>query len=371
MAVKLRFLLENIGSLRFFMALKQVTLAQCAAMVGGDFCGDPECMLQGVGDVTTAGKGDISFVTKAAMLPAAEKSAASAFILPRSMSPLAKPCIFVDNPVLAITILHHHFLQKEFFAEGIHPTAILGKECQLSEDITLGAYCVLGDRVRLGARVHLYPGVVLGDDVSIGDDCEIFPSVTIYANTTLGARVIVHAGSVIGSDGYGYVTDSKGHHLKRPHVGKVVIEDDVEIGANVCVDRGTFVATRIRRGTKIDNLVQIAHNVEVGEDNLIVALVGIAGSCKLGRHVVLGGNAGLAGHIHLGDNVTVGAKAGITNDVPSGATLIGYPAIPRDRWLRVNAVANRLPDMYKSLKALKKEVALLQELIAKGMEDSE
>jgi len=345
------------------MAQKQLTLAQCAAMVGGECLGDPDLVIEGVGDVQLAGSRDISFVTRADMLPAAEISSASALIVPRDTPPLQKACIFVDNPVLAITKLHQYFLQKEFQASGVHATAVMGNDCQLPKQVRVGANCVLGDRVKLGARVCLHPGVVVGDDVSIGEDCEIFPRVTIYSKTTLGSRVIVHAGSVIGSDGYGYVTDEKGHHLKRPHVGSVVIEDDVEIGANVCVDRATFGETRIRRGAKIDNLVQIAHNVEVGEDNLIVALVGIAGSCKLGRHVVLGGNAGIAGHLTLGDNVMVGAKAGVHNNVASGSIVAGYPAVERGKWARIQAISNRLPDIYQDVKMLKKEVARLLTLV--------
>jgi len=353
------------------MAPKQLTLAQCAAMVGGNCLGDPGLIIEGVGDVWQSGSGDISFVTRADMLSVAENSPASAVIVPRDTPPLGKDSIQVDNPVLAITKLHQFFEQKEFMATGVHSTSVIGNDCRLSEQISVGANCVLGDRVRLRDRVRLHPGVVIGDDVSIGEDCEIFPLVTMYPNTILGSRVIVHAGSVIGSDGYGYVTDEKGHHLKRPHVGSVVIEDDVEIGANVCVDRATFGETRIRRGTKVDNLVQIAHNVELGEDNLIVAQVGISGSCKLGRHVVLGGNSGLAGHLNLGDNVMVGAKAGVHNNVASGAIVAGFPALERDKWARIQAISNRLPDIYRDVKMLKKEVARLLTLVQTERQNQE
>ncbi len=203
------------------------------------------------------------------------------------------------------------------------------------------------------------------DDVTIGDDCVLYPNVTLYPHTLLGTRIIIHAGTVVGSDGYGYIPDRQGHHLKRPHVGRVVVEDDVEIGANCCIDRATFGETRIRRGTKIDNLVQIAHNVEIGEDNLLVSQVGIAGSTVLGRHVVMGGNSGIADHVTVGDNVIIGAKAGVHNDVHENSVFAGFPALPRER-----DGCGRMPcctgcrKCIRRLKRLKKEIEELRTSLA-------
>jgi len=331
-----------------------LTLEQCATIVNGEVHGDGELQIKGVGDLAHASSFDISFISKLQMLSDIEQCKAAAFIVPKGVRDLGRPYITVDNPVLAVTRLHQHFTEKPFTARGIDDTCRIGADCSYSAQVCIGPYCVLGDRVKLGERVRLHAGVVLMDDVTIGDDCVLYPNVTLYPQSLLGARVIIHAGTVIGSDGYGYILDQQGRHEKRPHVGRVVIEDDVEIGANCCVDRATFGETRIRRGAKIDNLVQIAHNVEVGEDNLLVAQVGIAGSTVLGRHVVMGGNSGVADHVRIGDNVMVGAKAGIHNDVPENSVFAGFPAVPRERWLRQNAVMTRLPEMHKDLKKLEK-----------------
>lgn len=343
-----------------------LTLKQCATMVEGELHGDPELRICGVGDLLHASSCDLAFITKPQMLPDLEQSAAAAFIVPEEIDGITKPFVKVRDPILAITTIHLYFSGKSFEARGIDASCQMGSDCSYPDQVNIGPLCVLGDRVRLGERVHLHAGVVLMDDVTIGDDCVLYPNVTLYPFCQLGARVTIHGGTVVGSDGYGYVVDRQGHHLKRPHVGRVVIEDDVEIGANCCVDRATFGETRIRRGTKIDNLVQIAHNVEVGEDNLLVAQVGIAGSTVLGRHVVMGGNSGVAGHVTLGDNVMIAAKAGVHSDVPSNSVLAGYPAVPRERWLRQNAVLTRLPEMRREMKKLKKEIEELRGLLTRG-----
>ena len=208
------------------------------------------------------------------------------------------------------------------------------------------------------------------DDAIIGDDVVLYANVTIGHHCQIGHRVIIHSGAVIGSDGFGYATDGNGHHLKRPQVGMVQIDDDVEIGANTCIDRATFGKTWIKRGTKIDNLVQLAHNVVIGEDALLVAQVGMAGSTTTGNGVVLGGQVGLSGHIHLGDRVMVAAKSGVHDNQPSGAVVAGIPAIPHKTWLRSSAAYAKLPEMVRELRELRRKVAELSQAMTPGQDES-
>lgn len=341
-----------------------LTLEQCASLVNGELHGDRELQVCGVGDLAHASDRDLSFITKSQMLAEIEHCRAVAFVVPKGIEGITRPHIVVNDPVLAVTRLHQRLVERPFTADGVDASCRIGADCRYSDQVSIGPHCVLGDRVHLGERVRLHPGVVLMDDVKIGDDCEVYPNVTLYPYCQLGARVIIHAGTVVGSDGYGYVPDRQGHHLKRPHVGRVVIEDDVEIGANCCIDRATFGETRIRRGVKIDNLVQVAHNVEVGEDSLLVSQVGIAGSTVLGHHVVMGGNSGIADHVTVGNNVMIGAKGGVHNDVPDNSIMAGFPAIPRARWLRQSALLTRLPEMHKDLLRLKKEIVALRALLS-------
>lgn len=353
------------------MKAKGISLQECARIADGALVGDGSILICGVGDLNTATNTEITFVTKAAMYDKLALTHAAAVILPLNLAErnCSFPHILVKDPYLAITRIHQEFEKEDFIAGGISDSAVIGQQCQISEEVTIGAHVSLGNDVTLGQRVTLHAGVAIGDNVVIGDDCCIYSNVVIYNKCRLGNRVLVHAGTVIGSDGYGYATDEMGRHHKRPHVGTVVIEDDVEIGANVCIDRATFGQTVIRQGTKIDNLVQIAHNVEIGEHSLLVAQVGIAGSTKLGRNVVLGGNVGVAGHAVLGDRVMVAAKSGVHGSIEAGAVIAGYPAISREKWLRASALAGRLPDMHRELRKLRQEVdALRQQLKATEVE---
>jgi UDP-3-O-[3-hydroxymyristoyl] glucosamine N-acyltransferase len=211
--------------------------------------------------------------------------------------------------------------------------------------------------------VTLHPGVVIGDNVVIGDDTLLYANVTVYHSCTIGARVIIQSGAVIGSDGFGFATDDSGDHIKWPHIGSVQIDDDVEIGANVTVDRGTFGKTHIMRGTKIDNLVQVGHNVKIGENTLIVAHVAIGGSASLGKSVVLGGQGAIKGHIHLDDGVMVAAKSGVHSNVPKGTIVSGIPAIPHKDWLKASTIFAKLPKLYGELLAMKKKMDKMYEKI--------
>ncbi|MEW6429478.1 MAG: UDP-3-O-(3-hydroxymyristoyl)glucosamine N-acyltransferase [Thermodesulfobacteriota bacterium] len=338
-----------------------LTLAQCAEMVGGELRGgEGDALVRGVNDLGLATASELSFAAGAGRREEVLASAAAAVIVPSDMAEIDRPVIRVANPYLAVTLVHGHFLRRPFTPAGIHPSAVIGYDCRIPEEVSIGAGVVIGDGCRCGRRVTVRAGTVLGEDVELGDDVLIHANVTLYPGTRIGSRVIIHSGAVIGSDGYGYATDGRGRHHKRPHVGRVVIEDDVEIGANTTVDRATFGETRIGRGSKIDNLVQIGHNVSLGENDLIVAQCGISGSTRLGDNVVMGGNAGVAGHLVIGNRVMIAAKSGVHGDIGDGQVYGGLPAIPRDKWLRVSAITGRLPDIHKEFKKLCKEVERLR-----------
>lgn len=331
------------------------SLSQLAGMVAGELVGDPDLTISGVADIENARPGQITFIAKAKDSGMLADSQASAAIVPRTVNGVGKALIRVDDPYLAVAIIHRFLLEERFVGKGIHPTAHVGDGCRIPEAVTIAPLVVLGERVVVGERVRIGSGVVVGDNVEIGDDTVLHANVTILQGCRIGARVVIHSGAVIGSDGYGYATDREGRHVKRPQVGIVQIDDDVEIGANVCIDRATFGKTWIRRGAKLDNLVQIAHNVEVGEDSLLVAQVGIAGSSILGKGVVMGGQSALTGHITLGERVMVGAKSGVHNNQPDHAVVSGIPAIPHKKWLRATTAFAQLPELLRDVRELKKK----------------
>ncbi|MFH1019923.1 MAG: UDP-3-O-(3-hydroxymyristoyl)glucosamine N-acyltransferase [Pseudomonadota bacterium] len=342
---------------------KTKTLAELAAMVDGEVHGDPRIAISGLNDLDEATASEITFITKAGRAEAIENTRAAAVIVPLAVHSASKPLLRVKDPNVAAAVIHGYFESRPFEAAGISDQAVIGTDCAIPDQISISARAVLGNRVRLGERVTIHAGVVIGDRVTIGDDCILYPNVIVYPESRIGNRVLIHSGSVIGSDGYGYATDKNGRHLKRPHVGFVQIDDDVEIGANVCVDRGTFGRTWIKQGVKIDNLVQVAHNVVIGEGSLVVAQVGLAGSSSLGRGVVIGGQAGIKGHVHLEDGVMVAAQSGVHNNQPAGAIVSGTPAIPHKDWLKSSSILAKLPELYREIRELKKQLAALQ---AKG-----
>ena len=349
------------------MSANNIPLGQLCRMVDGELTGNPDIAISGLADLASAGPDQISFLVKAAGIESLAKSRAAAFIVPRTLAYEGKPLIKTEDPYLAAAVIQNFFLGNTFRATGIDAAAVIGRNCQIPAEISIGPHVCIGDNVRLGNRVAIHPGVVIGNDVVIGDDCLIYPNVTIYHSCSIGARNIIHSGTVIGSDGFGFATDRKtGTHVKWPHVGTVLIEDDVEIGANVTIDRGTFGKTHIMKGTRIDNLVQIGHNVKVGENSVIVALVGIAGSASLGRNVVLGGQAGVKGHIHLDDYSTVAAKAGVNSSLPKGSVVSGFPAIPHKEWLKAVILFTKLPKLYGDLKEIQRRTSEMYEKIFPG-----
>ncbi len=334
-------------------------LARCAM---GEVLGDPQLQIQGFAPLETAAVGEISFLVKAAEAGKLANFQGSALIVPLDfkIDSESLSLIRVENPYLASARIHTLLLEKTFVAMGIHKLASVAESTILPTEISVAAFVSIGEGCVLGERISLEAGVVIGDGVEIGDDTRLLANVVIAEGCKIGKRVVLYPGAVIGSDGYGYATDNRGFHTKRPQVGIVQIDDDVEIGANSCVDRAAYGVTHIKAGAKIDNLVQIGHNVVVGENCLVVAQVGISGSTTLGRNVVLGGQVGVADHVSLGDAVMVAAQSGIHSDHPAGAVIGGSPALPQKQFARAAIQYGKLPEMGRDLRRLKKAVAALQ-----------
>ena len=333
------------------------TAAQIAAHLNGEVLGDASAKLTGFAPADSARPGDLTFAENEAYFAAAEQSAASAIIVSGNFSSAKKILIKVANARVGFARALELFFPETKPAPGVHPSAVVAASAKVDPSAHIGPHCVVGERAHIGARAVLHGGNFVGDDCKLGEDVVLFPRVTLYSGTELGRRVRIHAGSVIGSDGFGYVFDA-GAHRKVPQVGNVIIGDDVEIGANVTIDRGALGPTVIGRGTKIDNLVQIAHNVQVGENCLVVAQAGVAGSTKLGNYVVLAGQVGIAGHLKIGNQVTVAAQSGVMNDIPDGEKWFGYPAQPDKEVKRQLVAVRRLPDLLKRLAALEKKLGI-------------
>ena len=326
-------------------------LEQVASLVSGNLEGEGSIEINGVRGVHDAKEGDITFLMQNKYLDVLKKSKASAVFVVKPVE-VSIPQIVVAKPELAFARLVKEFHPEPRPQPGIHSSVVIGKKVVLGENVTLSAGVCIGDDVSIGNDVVLYPNVVIGNDCKVDDHCTLHPNVTLYRNTEMGRHVIVHAGTVIGADGFGYTLDEKGCHYKINQFGRVVIEDFVEIGANSCIDRAAMDTTLIKAGTKIDNLVQVAHNCTVGNHSILVAQVGLAGSCRLGHHVVLAGQVGLADHVTLGDQVTVTAKSGTFRDHEDNAVLSGWPAVPTGTWKRYVATLPKLPDLARKVKEL-------------------
>jgi UDP-3-O-[3-hydroxymyristoyl] glucosamine N-acyltransferase len=285
----------------------------------------------------------------------AEQSAASAIILDGPFTSAKKTVIRVANARIGFAKVLPLFFPEPVYPAGIHPTAIVPATAQVDATAHLGPYCVLGEDVRIGPRSVLRGGNHVGDRCVLGESVYLFPNVTLYPGTEIGNRVRIHSGTVIGSDGFGYVAEA-GRHLKVLQIGKVVIRDDVEIGANVTIDRGALGSTIIGRGTKIDNLVQIGHNVVTGENCLIVSQVGISGSTKLGDDVILAGQVGLAGHLKIGNRACVAAQSGVMRNIPDGEKWLWTPALPDRQAKRQMLALQQLPELLRRVRALEKQL---------------
>lgn len=340
-------------------------LKEIAKLIGGKVVGDGDTLITGVCGIKEAKVGDITFVANSKYLYLLESTQASAVITDLDVKSSAKPIVRTENPSLAFAKLASVLSPVSFKQpKGISPKAVIAKGVRLGPGVAIQAFVVIEEGASIGDGSLIYAGCYIGRNVRIGNDVVIYPNVSIREKVEIGHRVIIHSGTVIGSDGFGFVT-VKGVHHKIPQVGTVVIEDDVEIGANVTIDRARFGKTVVGKGTKIDNLVQIAHNVEMGQNCILVAQAGISGSTKLGNHVVLAGQSGIVGHITLGDGVSVGAQSGVSKSVPPHTAVWGYPAKALAKAKRVNAALQRLPELYKVVEQLRQRLEEMEKQLGR------
>lgn len=338
---------------------RRIRLDEISTLIGGQIHGAADTVVTGVSSLAEAGPRDLTFVAADRFAKTAFESKAAAFVVGRPITDLKRPQIVVSNPVYGFARVAQQFFTVPYRPRGIADQVIRGTNVQIGPEASIWPFVTLGDRVRIGARVTLYPGVFIGDDSTVGDESILYPNVTIREGCFIGSRVIIHSGTVVGSDGFGYV-QHEGRHHKIPQLGTVTIEDDVELGANVTVDRATFGRTLIKRGTKVDNLVQVAHNVSIGEDSILVAQVGIAGSTTLGHHVVVGGQAGLADHLEIGDRVMIAARSGVNRSLAGDQIVSGAPVMPHETWVKAQAVIPRLPALRQQLRELEQRVRSLE-----------
>jgi UDP-3-O-[3-hydroxymyristoyl] glucosamine N-acyltransferase len=332
-----------------------------ALRIGAALEGDPERAVTGVAAIQDAGPGDLTFCVKGRPVALVAGSSAAAVIVPLDHSGTSSAALLKSSdPYRAfLSVMPLFVTQNGDTPRAVHPSAVVHPGARLGKNVAVGPLSIVEDRVELEDNVTLAAGVFVGAGSRVGEGSCLFPHVVVLERVTLGKRVIVHSGTVLGSDGFGYLS-CEGAHEKVPQVGTVVVEDDVEFGANVTVDRGTLGETRIGRGTKIDNLVHIAHNVVIGENTLLVAQVGISGSTRIGKNVILAGQSGVAGHITVGDGAMVGAQSGVTKPVPPGARVSGYPAMNHDRARRLHVYYRRLPALFEELRRLEGRIRELE-----------
>jgi UDP-3-O-[3-hydroxymyristoyl] glucosamine N-acyltransferase len=328
-------------------------LGELAKLVDGTLEGDDGIEITGAGTLEQVRAGEIAFVESDDLLHLGEDSQASALIVPHHARSCRKPLIRAANPRFAFGKVLAVFSTRTRPEPGIHPTAVIGAHVFLGERTSIGALAYVGDGAVIGDDTVIYPQVHIGQEVQTGQQCAIFPQVVLYDRVELGDRVIIHGGAVIGADGFGY-NPVDGQHEKMPQIGNVIVGDDVEIGANSCIDRATITSTRIGRGTKIDNLVHIAHNCQIGEDCLICGQVGISGSTIVGNRVIMGGQVGVNDHIHIGDGAVFGGQAGVISDVEPGQFYSGYPARPHAQAMRVYAAMRKLPSLERRVRQLER-----------------
>lgn len=332
-----------------------LTAAEVARQLDGQVIGDGSLVLTGFSPADKAKPGDLTFAENATYFGRAAQSAASAILVDADFGPCAKAVIRVASARIAFARVLPLFFPEPTLPPGVHPTAVIASSAKIDPTAHIGPYCVIGEQVQIGPGCVLHGANHVGASCVIGADSQLFPQVVLYPRSQVGQRVRIHAGTVVGSDGFGYVLDN-GLHRKVPQVGHVVIQDDVELGANVAVDRGALGPTTIGRGTKIDNLVQIAHNVSVGEHCLLVAQVGVAGSTKVGNYVTMAGQVGVAGHLKIGHRVALAAQSGVMHDVPDGEKWLGAPAQPDRKAKRQILAIQQLPQLLRRVAELERAV---------------
>ncbi|MDD5556612.1 MAG: UDP-3-O-(3-hydroxymyristoyl)glucosamine N-acyltransferase [bacterium] len=336
----------------------KMELREIASLLNGEVEEGGDLVITGASGIKEAREGDITFLANPKYAPLLETTRAAAVIVEKGWElSCAKPLVRVENASLAFGALIERFGPKKIeFPPGVHPMAAVSPKASLGKDVHVGPFAVVEEGASIGDRSIVRSAVYIGHDAKVGADCHIYPNVTIRERCEIGDRVIIHGGTVIGSDGFGYVA-VKGVHHKIPQIGRVVIEDDVEIGANVSIDRARFDRTIVRRGTKIDNLVQIAHNCDIGENSIIVAQVGISGSTSIGKNVILAGQVGVVGHVTIGDNTIIGAKGGVSKSIPPNSYYIGLPVMEAKQYKKTHAALSRLPDLAAKVKELERKLA--------------
>ena len=343
------------------------TLGELAALVGGELRGPADLKIRGLAPVDRATPEDLTFIAHPRFARLGEATQAGAVIVSPQWADLDKPLIVVDQPYLAYARVAALFAPARPRWTGVSDQAYLGRDVHLGRDVSVAPLVFLGDGVSLGDRVTLMPGCYIGPDTVIGDDTYLAPNVTVLERCRVGARVLIHSGAVIGADGFGFIPTPEGQ-MKIPQLGSVVVEDDVEIGANVTIDRGAMGETRIGRGVKIDNLVQVAHNVTLGDHTVMAAQAGVAGSTQIGQWVALGGQAGLVGHIEVGDRTQIGAQSGVTASVPPDQVLLGSPAWPIRETRRIWASWHTLPELYRRVRKMEQQLSQLTTLLERKAE---
>lgn len=334
------------------------TVQELARILGGTVIGDGAAVIEDVKGLAEAGTTDITF----AVHPYTEyvpQVHAGAVIVSEEVPAGGNTLVVVENPRLAFSQLLVLFHPRQSIAPGVHPTAVIDDSAVIGKNEAIMAYAVIGKNVELGNDCTIYPYVYIGDNVKIGDGTTIFPGAVIHENCILGKNNVIRAHAVIGGEGFGFATKD-GKHTRIPQIGNVVIGDDVEIGACTCLDNATLGSTKVARGTKIDNLVHLGHNVEIGEDCFIIAQSGIAGSTKAGNHVIFAGQTGCTGHVTIGDNAVFAGKSGIIGNIKGNQTYAGFPARPHIEWSRTQVYIKRLPEMAKTIKALEQKIAELE-----------
>lgn len=337
------------------------TLKELADYLDGEVIGDENIKIKGVMTIDEATEGYITFVSNIKYLKKIEETKASAILVSPGITAKGKNLLVTKNPYLSFAKVVDLMMNPEKVYPGtLDDSASVSDSAEIGSNVTAYPFVFIGENVKVADNVVLYPGVYVGDDCQIGKDTIIHPNTVLHKGTVIGERVVIHSNTVIGCSGYGYAPDGKTYY-KIPQVGIAVIEDDVDIGANTTINRGVLGETRIKRGTKIDSEVIIAHNVEIGEDTLITSQVGIAGSVEIGNNVILAGGAGIAGHIKVGDNVKVGGWTGVTKDLASGGTFLGTPAIEIERMRKCYLIIQKLPEMRATVKDLQKKINRLEE----------
>ncbi len=335
-------------------------LSEIAAKIDCRMVADTEVDIHRVAGIDEAGPGDLTFVANRKYVSHIKTTRASAIILADDLPPVSIPSLRTSNPYLAFARVLELFYTPPIPAPGIHPTAVLAQDAVIGSNPSIGPYVVVGSKCLLGNNVTLYPHVVLYPGATVGSDSIIHANVTVREFCEIGARVIIQNGAVIGSDGFGFAPKDDGTYFKIRQTGRVRIEDDVEIGANTTLDRAAVGDTIIRRGAKLDNLVQIGHGSQVGENCVLAAQVGLAGSTKLGRNVRAGGQAGFAGHLEVGDDAVITAQSATSHDVQPGAVISGSPGIDNTTWLRAVTAFGRLPSLVRRIRDLEREVERLK-----------